>query len=242
MALVPPHSFVYFSGWERHTSRQGGALFLHNPTTGESTWFTGWIEKRSKWYGRNYWFQPTTGRAEWDLPAGASFLPGLSEKETDAEKTAPAVPQPSSDKVKSWMAKIKAAKAKAAGDGVDNNNSNDSNSGNSRYRNSNAHKRRREEEDNASSDDMDVDEDMGDDNEQPVPLPAPFLVPSPPPPQPPREDVPAVSVRREELRKDCLERFATENAKHGAMAGYSKTSRSCREEGMAVGLGGMFGR
>lgn len=56
------------------------------------------------------------------------------------------------------------------------------------------------------------------------------------------EDVPSVSLRREELRKDCLQRFADVNEEYGKMIGYSKTCRSCREDGMVVGLSGMFGR
>lgn len=245
------------TGWERHTSRRSGALFLHNPTTGESKWFEGWVEKTSKWYGRKYWFQPTTGKAEWDLPENdcpstlrsskPSNIASGSERPdrgVEQEEAVAGIPKPSSDKVKSWMEKIKAAKTKKAlgCDGEDSS----SNDGTTKLT---IHKRRREDnkagteeqEEETLSDDMDVDDDDGDDR---VMMPADFAadIQPPLPRPPPREDVPSVSLRRETLRQNCLERFAQANVQYGAMRGLSKTSRSCREEGMAVGLSGMFGR
>ena len=101
-------------------------------------------------------------------------------------------------------------------------------------------KRSREESgEGSSSDDMEVDEDVA----RGVELTEPPEVP-PPPPAPVRllEDVPSVSLRRETLRRRCLERFANENSIYGQMDGYTKTSKSCRDEGMAKGLSGMFGR
>ncbi|CAM9119962.1 unnamed protein product [Scytosiphon promiscuus] len=218
-------------GWERHTSRRDGALFLHNPATGESEWFTGWVERTSKWYGRKYWFQPTTGRAEWELPSVASRLGGTGVAAAPGAQQQPSpfvqsniVPTPSSDKVKSWKEKILAAKAKASGaaaglpppppprgDGGG--------------------------DDAASSgDDMEVDAEIAGGVELLSPsdiAPAADLL---------LEDVPSVSLRREELRKECLQRFADTNSEYGKMVGYSKTCRSCREDGMVVGLQGLFGR
>lgn len=218
------------TGWERHTSHRDGALFLHNPTTGESEWFTGWVERTSKWYGRKYWFQPTTGRAEWELPSSGEQRGGDGQKQSPFVQS-DIVPTPSSDKVKSWKEKILAAKAKAsaaaaetppppppreggvtvpaAGDG----------------------------DDGASSgDDMEVDAEIAGGVELLSPsdiAPAADLL---------LEDVPSVSLRREELRKECLQRFADTNSEYGKMIGYSKTCRSCREDGMVVGLQGLFGR
>ncbi|CAM9545585.1 unnamed protein product [Ectocarpus sp. 4 AP-2014] len=231
-------------GWERHTSqRGGGALFLHNPTTCESEWFTGWVQKTSKWYGRKYWFQPTTGRAEWDLPPSAAASNSGSASSAAAavssvgQQQSPFVqqqssdaPTPSSDKVKSWKEKILAAKAKANAAasteaspppppppppraGVAADDDGDS-----------------------SGDDMEVDADIAGGVELLSPsdiAPAADML---------LEDVPSVSLRREELRKDCLQRFADVNEEYGKMIGYSKTCRSCREDGMVVGLSGMFGR
>ncbi|CAB1109898.1 unnamed protein product [Ectocarpus sp. CCAP 1310/34] len=231
-------------GWERHASqRGGGALFLHNPTTGESEWFTGWVQKTSKWYGRKYWFQPTTGRAEWDLPpsvaasnssstsaAAAPASSGGQQQSPFVQQQSSDVPAPSNDKVKSWKEKILAAKAKANAAasteappppppppppraGAAANDDGDS-----------------------SGDDMEVDADIAGGVELLSPsdiAPAADML---------LEDVPSVSLRREELRKDCLQRFADVNEEYGKMIGYSKTCRSCREDGMVVGLSGMFGR
>lgn len=224
------------TGWERHTSRRDGALFLHNPATGESEWFTGWVQRTSRWYGLTYWFQPTTGRAEWELPTSAKSAPG-GLPPAAAAATAPSpfvqstvVPTPSSDKIKSWKEKILAAKAKAnaaggegaapppppppagAGAGHDG------------------------DEAASSGDDMEVDAEIAGGVELLSPsdiAPAADLL---------LEDVPSVSLRREQLRKHCLQRFADANSKFGKMMGNSKTSRSCREDGMVVGLSGMFGR
>lgn len=274
-------------GWERHTSsRGGGALFLHNPTTGESRWFDGWVEKKSRWYGRKYWFQPTTGRAEWELPgkefsqsplaATSGGAIGGSGGGGNGAAAAPEVPKPSNDKVKSWMEKIKAAKAKAVATGGEQERHNTEAPGSysgagkrmhSRDRdptvaNLHIHKRRREEGDDGgtndgdeavSDDNMELDDDDDDDDDVQFPsaaavaaaaaaaMPSEVLQPPLPPP-PPREDVPSVAVRRERLRQDCLNRFAEENERYGAMSGVSKTSRCCRTEGMASGLSGMFGR
>lgn len=214
-----------YTGWERRASREDGALFLHNPSTGESVWYTGWIELTSRWYGRKYWFQPTTGRTEWELPAdhesaGSGEPSGRASGRPFDQSDAPT---PSSDKVRSWKEKIKAAKAKSAGDagGAD---------GDSR----NPQKRKREAGGgNASSDDMDVDDDVGGSEDG---LAIGLRVSSR------QEDVPSVALRRETLRRECLETFAEANSKIGKMTGYSKTSRSCRDEGMVVGLAGMFGR
>lgn len=210
-------------------------------------WFTGWVEKTSRWYGCKYWFQPTTGRSEWELPSDSS-APGQHSTQTQQQhrqqQPAEQAPAPSSDKISTWKAKIAAAKAKAAaaaaaaaagaaqpgggaggiaGEG----------SGASRKRN------RSEGGDGSSSDDMEVDDDVAKGVELTEP---PEVLPPPPAPVRLLEDVPSVSLRRETLRKRCLERFADENSTHGPMMGYSKTSKSCREEGMAKGLSGMFGR
>lgn len=246
-ALLPPPNERWLAGWYRHVSKREGALFLHNPTTGESVWFKGWVKRKSKMYARDYWFKPTTGRAEWELPVEASSLePKVLPKGEDVVSSRE---KPSNDKVKGWMAKIRAAKAAAEAkrvsgeaDGV-------------------LGKVRKRQDDGSSGDDMDVDNDTDGGDDLPVssasvvgapPLPslphqrAPG-VPQAPPASPmhlgsAREDSPYVAVRRETLRKECLRRFADENSRLGAMRGYSKTSRSCREEGMAVGLSGMYGR
>ncbi|CAN0313624.1 unnamed protein product, partial [Ectocarpus sp. 12 AP-2014] len=232
-------------GWERHASqRGGGALFLHNPTTGESEWFTGWVQKTSKWYGRKYWFQPTTGRAEWDLPpavaasnsgsassaVAAASSGGQQQQSPFVQQQSSDVPAPSSDKVKSWKEKILAVKAKA---------------------NAAASTEASpppppppppragaaaDDDGDSSGDDMEVDADIAGGVELLSPsdiAPAADML---------LEDVPSVSLRREELRKDCLQRFADVNEEYGKMIGYSKTCRSCREDGMVVGLSGMFGR
>lgn len=95
-------------------------------------------------------------------------------------------------------------------------------------------KRKREAgRENSSSDDMDVDDDVGGSGDELALAPRVSRR---------QEDVPSVALRREKLRRECLETFANANSKHGSMTGYSKTSRSCREEGMVVGLAGMFGR
>lgn len=231
-------SVHHIPGWERHTSQRDQALFLHNPTTDQSIWFTGWVQRTSRWYGLKYWFQPTTGRSEWELPPDPTDS-GERSGELSGEP-APSAPTLSSDKIKLWKANILASKAKEAGGTAG--GGSDAGGGSVEA----TRKRGRDEavgSDSASSDDMEVDEDIGGE----VELPAPLEVV---PPQAnivvavPRllEDVPSVALRRENLRKDCLERFANENLKHGQMSGYSKTSRSCREEGMAKGLSGMFGR
>ncbi|CAM9305110.1 unnamed protein product, partial [Laminaria digitata] len=243
-------------GWERHTSRSDGALFLHNPDTGESVWFTGWVEKTSKWYGRNYWFQPTTGRSEWDLPSDSSAPWKESTQQQHHLPVEPA-PAPSTDKINTWKEKIAAAKAKAAaaaaaaaeggaatastppGGDAGGNAGGSADGDGGAVRGATRKRSRGESGDGSSSDDMEVDEDVA----REVELTEPPEVP-PPPPEPARllEDVPSVSLRRETLRKGCLERFANENSTHGPMLGYSKTSKSCRDEGMAKGLSGMFGR
>ncbi|CAN0197639.1 unnamed protein product, partial [Hapterophycus canaliculatus] len=142
------------------------------------------------------------------------------------------VPTPSSDKVKSWKEKILAAKAKAnaAATGApppppprDGREMTAAGGGGG--------------EDAASSgDDMEVDAEIAGGVELLSPsdiAPAADML---------LEDAPSVSLRREELRKECLHRFADTNSEYGKMIGYSKTCRSCREDGMVVGLQGLFGR
>lgn len=238
----PPHATATTTGWERHASRSDGALFLHNPSTGESVWFTGWVEKTSKWYGRNYWFQPTTGRSEWELPSDTS-APGKEPTQQQQHQPVESVPVPSTDKISSWKAKIAAAKAKAAAAAAGGAPGGDA-GGNAEgdggaARGATRKRSRGERGDGSSSDDMEVDEDVA----RGVELTEPPEVP-PPPPAPVLllEDVPSVSLRRETLRRGCLERFANENSVYGKMTGYTKTSKSCRDEGMAKGLAGMFGR
>ena len=223
---------------------------MHNPATGESEWFTGWVQRTSKWYGRTYWFQPTTGRAEWELPASfATATISDSPHGAAAAAASPSpfvqssvVPKPSSEKVKSWKEKILAAKAKAnaavaadGGAGADapppppppprrgrGGDDDDGGGGDGAA---------------SSGDDMEVDAEIAGGVELLSPsdiAPAADLL---------LEDVPSVSLRREELRKQCLQRFADSNFRIGGkMMGNSKTCRSCREDGMVVGLSGMFGR
>lgn len=137
------------------------------------------------------------------------------------------------------MAKIKAKKAEAAGGQRGDSDSTGAAGGSGSYT---SHKRRRDEQqraneaDDARSDDMELDDDLDDGQANAGQYHPP--VPSPPT----REDVPLVALRRERLRIACLERFVKENEQYGTMRGYSKTSRSCRDEGMFVGLGGMLGR
>ena len=241
----PSHATATATGWERHASRSDGALFLHNPGTGESVWFTGWVEKTSKWYGRNYWFQPTTGRSEWELPSDTSAPwkePTQQERQHQYQhQPVESTPVPSTDVISTWKAKIAAAKAKAAaaaeGAGGDAGGNAEGDGG--AARGATRKRNRSEGEDGSSSDDMEVDEDVA----RGVEMTEPPEVP-PPPPAPARllEDIPSVSLRRETLRRGCLERFANENSVYGKMTGYTKTSKSCRDEGMAKGLSGMFGR
>lgn len=246
------------TGWERHESKRDGALFLHNPSTGESVWFEGWVEKKSKWYGRNYWFQPTTGRSEWELPVDSSSLPSKSPfVREEIGAAVPDVANPSNEKVKSWMAKIKARKMaqESSGGGHDAQNSRVSHAAGGGVVQWKTYKRKREadeeEKDAPSDDDMDVDDDIDSEGDPPTPPPPSMLSTGMPPapyhpaqlpPPPPREDVPYVALRRETLREDCLERFAKKNAAIGPMRGLSKTSRTCRDEGMTVGLSGIYSR
>eukprot|EP00752_Nemacystus_decipiens_P009505 g8496.t1 len=232
-------------GWERHKSKRDGALFLHNPATGESEWFTGWVQRTSKWYGRTYWFQPTTGRAEWELPPPATAASDSPHTAASPFVQSSVVPKPSSEKVKSWKEKILAAKAKAnaaaaaagsgggspaAGGGGDAPPPPPPPRGGSGGGGGGG-------DDDSSGDDMEVDAEIAGGVELLSPsdiAPAADLL---------LEDVPSVSLRREELRRECLQRFADANFKIGGkMMGNSKTCRSCREDGMVVGLSGMFGR
>lgn len=96
--------------------------------------------------------------------------------------------------------------------------------------------RREQAQDEASSDDMEVDKDIAKEVEQ-LPRPPEIVHPTRP-----DQDLPSVALRRERLRVECLDHFANENQKYGNMTGYSKTSRSCRTEGMKKGLSGMYGR
>lgn len=159
------------------------------------------------------------------------------------------LPKPSNEKVKAWMAKIKAKKAEATGGQHGDINSTAATGDGGSYT---SHKRRRDEQqrvneaDDARSDDMELDDDLDDGQASAgqylLPAAAGMHQPPLPPLPPPREDVPLVALRRERLRIACLERFVRENEQYGTMRGYSKTSRSCRDEGMFVGLGGMLGR
>ena len=226
-------------GWERHTSKRHKAHFLHNPATGESKWYMGWVELKSRWYGRTYLFQPTTGRAEWELPSDpansverpeAHQLPVADATATDSAHSGEhSVDQQQSvdrdlaqtkEKVQSWKAKIMAAKAKANADIV----VVGSEMGEAAHGETPRKRRRDQSLDGAFPSDMGVDRDVAKKVE---------LL---------DQDVPSVALRRERLRIECLDHFAKENLRYGNMAGYSKTSRSCRSEGMTIGLGGMFGR
>lgn len=199
------------------------------------------MERTSKWYGRKYWFQPTTGRAEWELPSsagnsGATVFSG--EQHQQQQQQSPfvqsnIVPTPSSDKVKSWKEKILAAKAKANAAAA---------AGTPpppppREGGGGTPAAAADGEDAASSgDDMEVDAEIAGGVELLSPsdiAPAADML---------LEDVPSVSLRREDLRRECLQRFADTNSEYGKMIGYSKTCRSCREDGMVVGLQGLFGR
>lgn len=238
-ACVP---VVLHKGWERHTSRRDGALFLYNPATGESKWFTGWVQRKSKWYGRDYWFQPTTGRAEWELPPPSSE--NSSDKQQSRFVKSSVVPTPSSDKVQSWKEKILAAKAKANAAAAAAGGSppppppppREEGGGTGTASRAGAGAGAGDDDAASSGDDMEVDAEIAGGVELLSPsdiAPAANML---------LEDVPSVSLRREELRKDCLQRFADANSEYGKMTGYSKTCRSCREDGMVVGLSGMFGR
>lgn len=234
---------LVFPGWERHASgRGGGALFLHNPATGESKWFTGWVERKSRWYGRSYWFQPTTGRAEWELPASADGPEGAGAATSGQSPfvQSSVVPTPSSDKIQSWKEKILAAKAKtnAAAAGGGSESSPPPPPPPAREGGGASTAGPGGDDDAASSgDDMEVDAEIAGGVQLLSPsdiAPAADML---------LEDVPSVSLRREELRKQCLQRFADANFRiAGKMMGNSKTCRSCREDGMVVGLSGMFGR
>lgn len=149
------------------------------------------------------------------------------------------VPKPSSEKVQSWKEKILAAKAKtSAADGAPPPPPPPREGGGGTQAAAAAAGGGAEGDDAASSgDDMEVDAEIAGGVELLSPsdiAPAADLL---------LEDVPSVSLRREELRKQCLQRFADANFKIGGkMMGNSKTCRSCREDGMVVGLSGMFGR
>lgn len=217
------------------TSKRHGADFLHNPSTGESVWYTGWVERKSRWYGRKYFFQPTTGKAEWEIPTDSTdFINDSAEKQRSVDvpsrhsvdsakrsleqpESINHAPAQSKEKVQSWKEKILALKAKAKAKGVDETT-------------------KRHPQDEASSDDMEVDKDIAKEVEQ-LPRPPEIVHPTRP-----DQDLPSVALRRERLRVECLDHFANENQKYGNMTGYSKTSRSCRTEGMKKGLSGMYGR
>ncbi len=232
--LTYPLLVFHGPGWERHASGRGGALFLHNPATGESRWFTGWVERKSRWYGRSYWFQPTTGRAEWELPDSADGPEGAVAAASGQSPfvQSSVVPTPSSDQIQSWKQKILAAKAKTNA-GAGGGSSPPPPPPPAPVREGGG----RDDDAASSGDDMEVDAEIAGGVQLLSPsdiAPAADML---------LEDVPSVSLRREELRKQCLQRFADANFRiAGKMMGNSKTCRSCREDGMVVGLSGMFGR
>ncbi len=56
------------------------------------------------------------------------------------------------------------------------------------------------------------------------------------------EDHPSLALERERLREQCHHLLVDENAKYGAMKGSTKTAISCRKDGDAVGMQGVFAR
>jgi hypothetical protein len=56
------------------------------------------------------------------------------------------------------------------------------------------------------------------------------------------EDHPDLAIEREKLLEKCLDLLASENEKYGPMTDDSKTSISCRRDGMRKGMQGFFGR
>lgn len=56
------------------------------------------------------------------------------------------------------------------------------------------------------------------------------------------EDHPKLSIEREKLLGDALDILASENTKFGEMQGETKTAKSCRKDGMKIGMQGVFAR
>jgi hypothetical protein len=56
------------------------------------------------------------------------------------------------------------------------------------------------------------------------------------------DDSPVVALRREALRNETLDRLVVLCSAHGPLLGTSKTARSCRKDGMRVGLQGFYSR
>ena len=56
------------------------------------------------------------------------------------------------------------------------------------------------------------------------------------------EDYPALAIERERLRIQCHNLLVHENAKYGPMKGSTKTAISCRRDGDAIGMQGVFAR
>jgi len=56
------------------------------------------------------------------------------------------------------------------------------------------------------------------------------------------EDHPSLALERERLREQCHHLLVDENAKYGTMRGSTKTAISCRKDGDAVGMQGVFAR
>ena len=57
-----------------------------------------------------------------------------------------------------------------------------------------------------------------------------------------QEDDPALAIERVRLTAVCFDAFVDENAKYGEMLGQTKTAKSCRMDGLKVGMQGMFSR
>jgi len=56
------------------------------------------------------------------------------------------------------------------------------------------------------------------------------------------EDYPLLAIKREELLQKCFDILVEENNKYGEWRGNTKTAKSCREDGMRVGMQGIFAR
>lgn len=56
------------------------------------------------------------------------------------------------------------------------------------------------------------------------------------------EDHPSLSIERDRLLGEILDLLAKENSRYGEMAGETKTAKSCRKDGMKVGMQGIFAR
>src|SRR5690554_2982882 len=56
------------------------------------------------------------------------------------------------------------------------------------------------------------------------------------------EDAPSVAVLRHRLKEDTFAAFVRKTESYGAITGNSKSARTCRSHGAAVGLRAMFAR